>query len=58
MVSQQRLVHHELVGLLGDLAEKIDLRAYAGLQRECVDRRVGHLREQLLEVREQRRLAV
>ena len=64
VVAQDRLVHDQQVGLLGDLGEQVDLRADAGLEAhhdllaDRVDRRVGDLREQLLEVREQRRLAV
>ena len=52
------------MGLLGALAQQVHLRAHAGLQRhhhalaDRVDRRIRDLREQLLEVREQRRLAV
>jgi hypothetical protein len=44
--------------------QQVDLRAHAGLERhdhvlaDWIDRRVGDLREQLLEVGEQRRLAV
>ena len=64
VVAQDRLVHDQLVGLLGDLGEQVDLGADAGLEAhhdrfaDRVDRRVRDLREQLLEVREQRRLAV
>ena len=64
VVAQDRLIHHQLMGLLRALAQQVDLRADAGLQAhhdrlaDRIDRRVGHLREQLLEVREQRRLAI
>ena len=64
MVAQDRLGDHQLVGLLGGLGQQVDLGADAGLQAhdhvlaDRIDRRVGHLREQLLEVREQRRLAI
>ena len=64
VVAEDRLVHHQLVSVLGTLREQVDLGPDAGLQRhhhafaDRVDRRVGHLGEQLLEVREQRRLAV
>ena len=64
VVAQDRLVHHELVGVLGRLVEQVALGADAGAQRhddrlaDRVDRRVGDLREELLEVGEQRRAVV
>ena len=64
VVSQDRLVHDEHVRLLGHLGHQVDLGADAGLKAhhdllaQRIDRRIGDLREQLLEVREQRRLAV
>ncbi len=63
VVAEDRLVHDQLVGLLGDLGQQVHLRADARLQRhhdrlaDRVDRRVRDLREELLEVGEQRRLA-
>jgi hypothetical protein len=54
----------ELVRVLGRLVEEVELGADAGAQAhddllaDRVDRRVGDLREQLLEVAEERRLAV
>ena len=63
-VAQDRLVHHELMGVLGTLGEQVALGAHAGPQRHDdrlagrVDRRVGDLREELLEVAEQRRALV
>ena len=63
-VEQDRLVEQELVRVLGGLLEQVALvaearrEAHHDLLADRVDRRVGHLREQLLEVREQRRLAV
>ena len=63
-VAQDRRLHRELVRVLGRLVEQVALRADAGgdahHQRlaDRVDRRVGDLREELLEVGEQRRLAV
>ena len=62
--SQQRLRHHELVAVVGRLAEQVDLRADHGLEAhhdrlaDRVDGRVRDLREQLLEVGEQRRAHV
>ena len=64
VVADDRLVHHELVRMLGRLGEQVALGAHAGAQAhhdqlaDRVDRRVGHLREELLEVGEERRLAV
>ena len=63
-VAQDRLVHHELMGVLGRLGEQVALGADAGAQRHDdrlargVDRRVGDLREELLEVAEQRRALI
>ena len=63
-VAQDRLRHHELVAVVGRLAEQVDLRADAGLEAhhdrlaDRVDGRVGDLGEQLLEVGEQRRARV
>ena len=63
-VAQDRLRHHELVAVVGRLAEQVDLRADHGLEAhhhglaDRVDRRVRDLREELLEVREQRRPGV
>ena len=60
-VQQDRLFEQQLVGVLGGLFEQVALVAEAGreahhdLLADRVDRRVGDLREQLLEVREQRR---
>ena len=60
-VEQDRLLKHQLVRLLGRLGEQVELGAEA--RREAhhdfladrIDRRVGDLGEQLLEVGEQRR---
>jgi hypothetical protein len=63
-VEQDRLVEQELVGVLGGLFEHVALVAQARRQAhhdflaDRVDRRVCHLREQLLEVGEQRRRLV
>ena len=63
-VEQDRLVEHELVRMLGRLVEEVLLRAEGRRQAhhdflaDRVDRRVGDLREQLLEVGEQRRRLV
>ena len=63
-VAQDRLLHHELMGVLRRLGEQVALGADARAQRHDdrlargVDRRVGHLREELLEVAEQRRALV
>ena len=60
-VEQDRLVEDQLVGVLGRLLEQVALGAEAGreahhdLLARGVDGRVGDLREELLEVREQRR---
>ena len=61
-VEQDRVVDHELPGVLRRLVEQIALRAdartHAHHERlaDRVDRRIGHLREQLLEVRVEKRL--
>ena len=63
-VEQDRLVEQELVRVLGRLVEQVALVAQRGgqahhdLLADRVDRRVGDLREQLLEVGEQRRRLV
>jgi len=63
-VEQNRLVQQQLVRVLGGLVEQVALVAQARRQAhhdflaERVDRRVGHLGEQLLEVGEQRRRLV
>jgi hypothetical protein len=63
-VEQDRGLHRQLVRVLGRLGEQVALRAHPGAHAhhdrlaDRVDRRIGHLREQLLEVAEQRRLAV
>ena len=63
-VQQDRLFQMELVGVLGRLVEQVALVAQAGRQAhhdllaDRVDRRVGDLGEQLLEVGEQRRRLV
>ena len=55
-VAQDRLLHHELVAVVGRLPEQVDLGADAGLEAhhhglaDRVDRRIGDLREELLEV--------
>ena len=59
-VEQDRVVDHELARVLGRLVEQValraDARAHAHHDRlaDRVDRRVRHLREQLLEVRVER----
>ena len=63
-VEQDRVVDHELARVLGRLVEQVALRADARLHAhhdrlaDRVDRRVRHLREELLEVRVEERLAV
>ncbi len=63
-VEQDRVVDHELARMLGRLVEQVPLRADAGLHAhhdrlaDRVDRRIRHLREELLEVRVEERLAV
>ncbi len=63
-VAQDRLGEHQAPALLGRLLEEVSLRAEARGERHDhllahgVDGRVRDLREQLLEVREQRRLLV
>ena len=63
-VEQDRVVDHELARVLGRLVEQVPLRADARLHAhhdrlaDRVDRRVRHLREELLEVRVEERLAV
>ncbi len=60
-VAQDRRLHAELVGVLGRLVEQVLLGADAGRHAhhhglaDRVDRRVGDLREELLEVGEQQR---
>ena len=62
--AQDRRLHRQLMRVLGRLVEQVALGADAGGDAhhdrlaDRVDRRVGDLREQLLEVGEQRRLAV
>ena len=62
-VEQDRVVDHELARVLGRLVEQValgaDARAHAHHDRlaDRVDRRVRHLREELLEVRVEERLA-
>ena len=62
--AQDRRLHRQLVRVLGRLVEQVALRADAGGDAhhdrlaDRVDRRVRDLREELLEVGEQRRLAV
>ena len=64
VVAQDRLAHRQLVRVLGRLVEQVLLGADTGRQRhhdglaDRVDRRVGDLREQLLEVGEERGLLV
>ena len=64
VVAQDRRLHRELAGVLRRLVEQVALGADAGRHAhhdrlaDRVDRRVGDLREQLLEVREERRVAV
>ena len=64
VVAQDGLGHHELVRVLGGLVEQVALGAHRGLKAhhellaDRVDGRVGDLGEELLEVVEQRRLAV
>ncbi len=64
VITQDRLIHDQDVGLVGHLVEQVDLGADPGLQAhhhvlaDRVDRRIGDLREQLLEIGEQRRLAI
>ncbi len=64
VVAQDRLVEDQLVRVLGRLGEQVALAADPGDQRhhdvlaDRVDRRVGDLCEELLEVAEQRRAAV
>ena len=63
-VAQDRRVHRELAGVLGRLVEQVALGADAGRDAhhdrlaDRVDRRVRDLGEELLEVREERRVAV
>jgi len=63
-VEQDRLLQRQLVRVLGSLAEQVQLGAEARRQAhhdflaDRVDRRVGDLGEQLLEVGEQRRRLV
>ena len=63
-VPQDGLGHHQLVAVVGRLAQKVDLRADAGLEAhhdrlpQRVDRGVGDLGEELLEVAVQRRAHV
>ena len=63
LVEQDRVVDHELPRVLGRLVEQValgaDARAHAHHDRlaDRVDRRVRHLREELLEVRVEQRLA-
>jgi hypothetical protein len=60
VVAQDGLVHRDLPRVVGRLVEEVALRADARGQRhddglaDRVDRRVRHLREELLEVGEQR----
>ncbi len=64
VVAQDRVRDDELVGVIRPLVEQVRLRADARLDRhhhglaDGVDRRVGDLREELLEVREERRRLV
>ena len=63
-VAQDRVRDHQLVGVVGPLGQQVGLGADARADRhhdrlaDRVDRRVGDLREQLLEVGEQRRRLV
>ena len=62
LVEQDRVRDHELARVLGRLVEQVPLRADARRDAhhdrlaDRVDRRVRHLREELLEVRVQERL--
>ena len=64
VVQEDRVRDHELARVLGRLVEEVPLRADArgdahhDLLADRVDRRVRHLREELLEVRVEERLAV
>ena len=64
LVLDHRVLEDQAAGLLGRLLEQVALGADHGAQAHHdllahrVDGRVGHLREQLLEVGEQRRLAL
>ena len=64
VVEQDRVVDHELARVLGRLVEQVPLGADARLHAhhdrlaDRVDRRVGHLREELLEVGVEQRLPV
>ena len=64
VVAQDRVRDDELVGVVGPLVEQVRLGADARLDRhhhglaDRVDRRVGDLREELLEVGEERRRLV
>ncbi len=64
VVAQDRLVEDQLVRVLGRLGQQVALAADPDAERhddrlaDRVDRRVGDLREQLLEVAEQRRPTV
>ena len=42
-VAQDRLRHHELVAVVGRLAEQVDLRADAGLRLITTDSRIGSM---------------
>ena len=64
LVAQDRLVHPQLVGVIRRLLQEVLLGPHRGGQRhddrlaDRVDRRVGDLREELLEVGGERRRAV